>query len=101
MAAIQAFSPARLVLLKQKCKAGSPEAKELAENERLIKKTVGVVSEVVGVEVEDSYDIYAVAKQTVRLIEEEHAKKQEIVVNVTGAQDAGTRGTVRLLCAQR
>ena len=86
MACIKEFSPSKLILITQKLKQGSQEDKALQENEALLKKTIGVVTEMTRVSVEDPYNIYDTARKTVEMIETEHAKKQDIIIHITGGR---------------
>ena len=94
MACIKECSPSKLILLAQKMKAGTKEEKELSENVDLLKKTIGIVTDIVLISINDQYNVYEVAEKTVKLIESEHAKKQEIVVNITGGRRTQALGVL-------
>lgn len=86
MAAIKELNPSRLILVKHESKKGSEPEKEQKENEELLRKTVGVVTEIEVVTVPDPYDVFEVAKATVKLIEKEHGKGHSVYLNITGGR---------------
>jgi len=74
------FSPQKIILLREE---DAPEEKLRAEE--LIRKTLGAVVEV-ETKITSLYDVVRIAKDVVDIIEVEHARSNEIIVNVSGGR---------------
>lgn len=88
MLCIKEFSPDRIILIREE---DAPEKKLATED--LVNKSFGKVI-TISVKFTSIYDVVRVARDVVEVIEEEHAKGQKVMINVSGGRKPQALGAL-------